>query len=116
MSSYSKWEPTGLLKGLSSFDGVEVSELLEKATYYINEDFESSLILSIVRRCWELSRITDIEWLANDFKNWLRENQELLEYRAKNCYMPMDNEVETTVMYSEEHGNRYMKQHKLGRK
>jgi uncharacterized protein YfbU (UPF0304 family) len=109
-----EWEKTGLLKGLEEADKYIVSSMLDKASQIIKPE-NYNAFLPVVRLCYNASGLTDIEWLIKDFEKWLEEEAEMVN-NILSAYRALDAEVEIENRYTDIHGNRYIKQHGLGRK
>ena len=118
------WQECGLLDRLEESDKIVVSEMLDKVKKiiaYENEEYREVVqdLFSIVRVCFDKSGITDVEWLAKDYKKWYIENEvkiklDLIDLK-NDMYVAIDAVLEIQRRYSEAHGNRYLKEHGLGK-
>lgn len=126
----SNWEKNGMLSGLEESDKIVVSTMLDKVkeslfdkTIKIDESIECEEkienLLNIIKPCYIRSGITDVDWLIKDFQAWYIENESWIKsFREKlnnKKYIPIDEKLELQRRYVDEHGNRYMKQHGLGK-
>ena len=126
----SNWEKNGMLSGLEESDKIVVSTMLDKVkeslfdkTIKIDESIECEEkienLLNIIKLCYIRSGITDIDWLIKDFQAWYIENESWIKsFREKLSnkeYISIDEKLELQGRYADEHGNRYMKQHGLGK-
>jgi len=114
-----------LLKGKSEQEVILLTEMLEKikpkalnAFTAVNSDGTRSnkdellsILLQIVRLCWEKSGIQDSEWIASDFEKWIDEEKETIEHKFKNAFMRIDAVIDVQIWYTDIHGNRYLKEH-----
>ena len=111
------WEDTGLLNGISDDKKILVSSMLDNLRELVIDDksIDEKIrygIFTVVRRCFDLSGITDVQWLAKDYQLWCEENKEMISNLRCHVYMKLDAEVEIYALYSDIHGNRYLKQHR----
>lgn len=126
----SNWEKNGMLSGLEESDKIVVSTMLDKVkeslfdkTIKIDESIECEEkienLLNIIKPCYIRSGITDVDWLIKDFQAWYVENESWIKsFREKLSnkeYISIDKKLELQGRYANEHGNRYMKQHGLGK-
>jgi len=126
----SNWEKNGMLSGLEESDKIVVSTMLDKVkeslfdkTIKIDESIECEEkienLLNIIKLCYIRSGITDVDWLIKDFQAWYIENESWIKsFREKLSnkeYISIDEKLELQGRYADEHGNRYMKQHGLGK-
>ena len=126
----SNWEKNGMLSGLEESDKIVVSTMLDKVkeslfdkTIKIDESIECEEkienLLNIIKLCYIRSGITDIDWLIKDFQAWYVENESwiksFIEKLSNKEYISIDEKLELQGRYADEHGNRYMKQHGLGK-
>ena len=127
----SNWEKNGMLSGLEESDKIVVSTMLDKVkeslfdkTIKIDESIECEEkienLLNIIKPCYIRSGITDVDWLIKDFQKWYVENESWIKYFREKLnnnkeYIPIDEKLELQGRYANEHGNRYMKQHGLGK-
>ena len=126
----SNWEKNGMLSGLEESDKIVVSTMLDKVkeslfdkTIKIDESIECEEkienLLNIIKLCYIRSGITDVDWLIKDFQAWYIENESWIKsFREKLSnkeYISIDEKLELQRRYADEHGNRYMKQHGLGK-
>jgi len=110
------WESTGLLNGISDDKKMLVSSMLDNQRELVIDDksIDENIrygIFAVARRCFDLSGITDVQWLVKDYQLWCEENKEMISNLRCQVYMKLDGEVELIAMYSDIHGNRYLKQH-----
>ena len=126
----SNWEKNGMLSGLEESDKIVVSTMLDKVkeslfdkTIKIDESIECEEkienLLNIIKLCYIRSGMTDVDWLIKDFQAWYIENESWIKsFREKLSnkeYISIDEKLELQGRYADEHGNRYMKQHGLGK-
>ena len=119
-----------MLSGLEESDKIVVSTMLDKVkeslfdkTIKIDESIECEEkienLLNIIKPCYIRSGITDVDWLIKDFQKWYIENESWIKsFREKLSnkeYISIDKKLELQGRYADEHGNRYMKQHGLGK-
>jgi hypothetical protein len=110
------WKSTGLLNGVKKEEEEkELITMFDKALPLIQNSSLEKSIFSVIRRSYDLSGITDVEWLIEDFQKWSLENELLINNINNSVYMKLDGEVEIVSMYSDIHGNRYIKQHNLAK-
>lgn len=107
------WTKTGLLSGLSEDDSIVMTSMLNKLSKIVVDESIKFVLYPILRRCFNQSGITDVEWIVNDFVLWEKENKEMLERLYAHVYMKLDASFEMCAMYSDIHGNRYLKYHKI---
>jgi hypothetical protein len=113
------WLKTGLLNGLKQENVEEFVSVLDRTLKIVDaldvdEKFKD-WIYPVIRRSYDCSGITDAEWLVRDFQKWSLENESLINNLYAHVYMKLDASVELVAIYSGDHGNRYMKEHNLGK-